>query len=83
MDITSLVLWIIIGGFAGWIAGIVMRGGGFGLIGNVVVGILGAVLGGFVFDLLGIAAGSLLGSLVLATLGAIMLLFLVGLVKKG
>ena len=83
MDITSLVLWIIIGGFAGWIAGIVMRGGGFGLIGNVVVGILGAVLGAFVFDLLGIAAGSLLGSLVLATLGAIMLLFLVGLVKKG
>ncbi len=81
MDLTSLILWIVIGAIAGWIAGTVMRGGGFGLLGNIVVGIVGAFLGGFIFNLIGITAGGFLGSLVLATIGAIVLLFLLGLVQ--
>ena len=56
--------------------------GGFGLFGNIVVGIIGAAIGGFVFGLLGVSAGGLIGSIVTATAGAGILLFLVGLIKK-
>src|SRR5262245_26066559 len=65
-------LWfILIGIVAGWLAGQVMKGGGYGLVGDLIVGVIGALLGGFLFGLLGISAGGLLGSLVTATLGAI------------
>jgi uncharacterized membrane protein YeaQ/YmgE (transglycosylase-associated protein family) len=60
-----------------------MKGGGFGLLGNIIVGIIGAVLGGFVFGLLGISAGGLIGAIVTATAGAALLLFLIGLIKKA
>jgi len=59
-----------------------MKGSGFGLLGNIIVGILGAVVGGFVFGLLGISAGGLLGSIVTATAGAALLLYIIGLIKK-
>jgi uncharacterized membrane protein YeaQ/YmgE (transglycosylase-associated protein family) len=77
-------LWfLIIGAVAGFLAGQAMRGGGFGLVGNLVVGIVGAVVGGFAFGALGLSAGGgLVGSLVTATVGAVLLLFIVGLVKK-
>jgi uncharacterized membrane protein YeaQ/YmgE (transglycosylase-associated protein family) len=59
-----------------------MKGKGFGLIGNLIVGVIGAFIGGFVFQQLGIAAGGLIGSLITAVIGAVVLLFIVGLVKK-
>ena len=69
---------------AGWLAGMLMRGGGFGILGNIVVGILGAVVGGFLFGLLGLSvSGGLVGSLITAVAGAAILLFIVGLVKKA
>ena len=77
----SLVWFLVIGALAGWLAGQVMKGKGFGLIGNIVVGIVGAVLGGHLFGWLGLGGG-LVGSLVTAVLGAIVLLFVVGLIKK-
>jgi uncharacterized membrane protein YeaQ/YmgE (transglycosylase-associated protein family) len=68
----SLIGYIIIGGIAGWIAGKITRGSGFGLLGNIVVGIAGAIVGGFLFKILGIMISStLLGSLITATAGAI------------
>ena len=69
-------LWfMIIGIVAGWLAGKIMRGGGFGLIGDLIVGLIGALLGGWLFSLLGISSdGSTIGSLVTATVGAIVLL---------
>lgn len=77
-------LWfIIIGILAGFIAGKLMRGGGFGIIVNLIVGIIGAVLGGWIFGLLGIAAGGILGSLVTATVGAIVLLWIVSLFRRA
>ncbi|MFZ1430222.1 MAG: GlsB/YeaQ/YmgE family stress response membrane protein [Geminicoccaceae bacterium] len=79
----NVLFWLIIGAIAGWIAGNVMRGGGFGLLGNIVVGIVGALVGGWVFGLLGIAAGGTLGSLVTAVVGACVLLFIVSLVKRA
>ena len=60
-----------------------MKGRGFGLLGNIVVGVIGAVLGGFVFSLLGISAGGLIGSIVTATAGAALLLFVLGIIKKA
>ena len=80
MDITSLIIFLAIGAFAGWLAGNLMKGDGFGLIGNIVVGIVGAVVGGWV--LLGISINGLIGSIVTAVAGASLLLFVVGLIKK-
>ena len=79
----DIVWFLIIGIVAGWLAGKIMRGGGFGLIGDLVVGVIGAVLGGFLFGLLGLSANGLIGSLVTATVGAIVLLFLIHLIKRA
>ncbi|MEN8166024.1 MAG: GlsB/YeaQ/YmgE family stress response membrane protein [Pseudomonadota bacterium] len=82
MEITSLLIFLAIGALAGWLAGNIMRGGGFGLLGNILVGVIGAVVGGWVFGLLGISANGFIGSLITAVAGAALLLFVVGLVKK-
>jgi uncharacterized membrane protein YeaQ/YmgE (transglycosylase-associated protein family) len=78
----DVVWFIIIGIIAGWLAGKIMRGAGFGLLGDLVIGIIGALLGGFIFGQLGISAGGLAGALVTATIGAIVLLFLIRLIKR-
>jgi uncharacterized membrane protein YeaQ/YmgE (transglycosylase-associated protein family) len=83
MEGMGIIAFLIIGAVAGWLAGKIMRGGGFGLIGNMVVGIVGAVVGGFILGFVGITAGGWIGSIITATLGAVVLLFLVGLIKKG
>jgi len=80
----SLLWFLIIGAIAGWLAGQVMKGGGFGLLGDIVVGIIGAVLGGWLFGQLGIwPGGGLLGSLIVAFVGACLLLFLIRLIKRA
>ncbi len=78
-------LWfLIIGLVAGWLAGVLMKGGGFGMVGDLVVGVIGAVLGGWLFGALGISAGGgLIGSLIVAVIGAVVLLFLVRLIKRA
>jgi len=78
----SLVWFLIIGALAGYFAGQLTKGSGFGLGMNLVIGIIGAVLGGFLFGLLGLAAYGLIGSLITATIGAVVLLWLVKMVKK-
>lgn len=83
MDVKNIILFIVIGAVAGWLAGLILKGGGFGFLGNVIIGIVGAIIGGFVFGLLGIASYGLIGSLITATIGAIILLFIIGLFKKG
>lgn len=80
----DLLWFIVVGLVAGWLAGQVMKGGGYGLVGNIVVGMLGALLGGFLFSSLGASTGGgLPGSIVVATIGAIVLLFGVRLIKPG
>ncbi|MDH3814291.1 MAG: GlsB/YeaQ/YmgE family stress response membrane protein [Acidobacteriota bacterium] len=83
MDITSLVIFLVIGAIAGWLAGVVMKGGGFGLVGDIVVGIVGAVVGGWLFGVFGITAGGLVGAIVTAFVGACVLLFVIRLIKKA
>lgn len=69
------ILWfLLIGLAAGWLAGQIMKGGGFGVIGDIVVGVIGAILGGFLFGLFGLSVPGPLGSLITATLGAIALI---------
>ena len=82
MDLTSLLIFLALGALAGWIAGLIMKGGGFGIIVNIVVGIIGAVIGGWVFSLLGISTNSLIGSIITAVVGAVILLAVIGLFKK-
>jgi uncharacterized membrane protein YeaQ/YmgE (transglycosylase-associated protein family) len=83
ISITALIWMLVIGAIAGWLAGMVMKGRGFGILGNIVVGIVGAVIGGFLFNALGIAFWGLLGTLLVAFIGAVILLFIVGLIKRA
>jgi uncharacterized membrane protein YeaQ/YmgE (transglycosylase-associated protein family) len=83
MAIQSLIIFLCVGVVAGWLAGKIMRGAGFGLLGDLVVGVIGAFVGGWIFGFLGFAAWGLLGTLLTALVGAIVLLYLIRLVKKA
>ncbi len=79
----ELIYFLLIGAAAGWLAGQFMKGKGFGMVGNIIVGIVGALIGGWLLGALGVSlGGGLIGSLITATLGAVVLLFIVGLIKK-
>ncbi len=78
------ILWFaIIGVVAGWLAGQIMKGRGFGLVGNLVVGVIGALVGGLLANSVGLGASGLLGALLIATLGAVVLLAVVGALKRA
>ncbi len=84
MNLEQLITFLAIGGLAGWLAGLCMKGGGFGLLGNIIVGVLGAVFGGWLFGQLGIRiGGEWLGPIITATVGAVVLLFILRLIKKA
>lgn len=84
MDLASSIVFVVVGGVAGWLAGEIMKGRGFGLPGNVLVGIVGAFLGGFLFGLLDVTlVAGVVGTLIQALIGAVVLLALVGLVRKA
>lgn len=78
-------LWfLVVGLVAGWLAGILVKGGGFGLVGDLIVGVVGAFIGGFLFNTFGVSmGGGLLGSIIVATVGAVVLLFIVRLIKRA
>jgi uncharacterized membrane protein YeaQ/YmgE (transglycosylase-associated protein family) len=78
----EFVWFILIGIAAGWLAGQFMKGGGYGLVGDLIVGVVGALLGGWLFGLAGIGAVGLVGQLVVATIGAIVLILLLRLITK-
>jgi len=79
----SFVWFLVIGGVAGWLAGLFMKGKGFGIIVNIIIGVIGGFLGGWLFKQLGISiGGETIGPLVTAFIGAVILLFIIGLIKK-
>ncbi len=78
----NLLWFILIGLAAGFLAGAVMKGHGFGLLGNLIVGVIGALLGGFLLGLLGIYTAGLIGNLISAFIGAVVLLVLIGFIKR-
>lgn len=82
MGVENLFVFLIVGLLAGWIAGKLVRGGGFGLIGNIVVGVLGAFIAGFLFPFLGVSLGEgFWAALIHSTIGAVILLFALRLIK--
>lgn len=76
------IWFILIGLVAGFLAGAVVKGHGFGIIGNLIVGVIGALVGGFLFGLLGVASVNLIGDLISAFVGAVVLLLLLGFISK-
>ncbi|MGB6415893.1 MAG: GlsB/YeaQ/YmgE family stress response membrane protein [Pseudolabrys sp.] len=84
MSLEALIVLIIVGAIAGWLAGIIVKGMGFGLIGNIIVGIVGAFIGSWLLGYLGVhIGGGFVGSIINATIGAVILLFVISLVKRA
>lgn len=86
MTLESLLIWIIVGAVAGFLAGLIVKGFGFGLMGNIVVGILGAFLAGWLLPLSGVSftlVSPLVTSIAYATIGAVVLLLVIGLVRRS
>jgi len=82
LDAQALIIFLLIGAAAGWLAGQVMAGGGFGLIGNIVVGIVGAFVAGWLLPGFW-PIGGIVGSIIHAAIGAIIVLFVIGLIKRA
>jgi uncharacterized membrane protein YeaQ/YmgE (transglycosylase-associated protein family) len=84
MTLEGILIWLVIGAIAGWLAGLIVKGYGFGLVGNAVIGILGAVVGGWLFATLGLGAPiGLVGDIIGATVGAVLLLLLIRFVRRA
>ncbi len=83
MTIEAILIWLLIGAIAGWLAGIIVKGYGFGIVGNIVVGIIGAVLGGWLLGILGLGTYGIVGTIVSATIGAVVLLLLLRFLRKA
>jgi uncharacterized membrane protein YeaQ/YmgE (transglycosylase-associated protein family) len=80
----GILSWIIVGLIAGWLAGQVMKGGGYGVLVDIILGILGGIVGGWVFGLLGIwSGGRIIGSIIVAFVGAVILVGITRLLKKA
>ncbi|CAN1721769.1 Transglycosylase-associated protein [Hyphomicrobium sp. 1Nfss2.1] len=82
LDLQALIIFLVIGAIAGWLAGTLVKGYGFGLLGNIVIGIIGAYIGAWLLPQIGFGMSGLIGAIVSATIGAIVLLLLIGLVRK-
>ncbi len=84
MTVESLFIFVIVGVVAGWLAGQVMRGGGFGLVGDLIVGVVGAIIAGWLFPMLGVSLGSgIVAAIISSAIGAIILLAIVRLVRRA
>ena len=84
MDGQTLLVFLIVGAVAGWLAGVIVKGHGFGLVGNIVVGIIGAFLAGWLLPMLGIAiGGGIVAAIIDALIGAVILLVIIGFIKRA
>jgi len=82
MSLANFIVFLVIGGLAGWCAGVISKGSGFGILGNIIVGIVGAVLGGLCFGMLGIVAYGFVGRFIFAVIGALIFTWLLGYIRK-
>lgn len=84
MTIESIIIWLVIGGVAGWLAGLIVKGYGLGLVGNIVVGIVGAFIAGWLLPRIGIViGGGIIAAIINAVIGAVILLLVVGFIRKA
>ena len=83
MPVETLLIWLVVGAVAGWLAGVIVKGGGFGILGDIVVGIVGAFAGGWLLPRLGVQLGVGLVSIIAsATIGAVVLLLILRLIRR-
>jgi len=83
MDVQALIIWLVVGAIAGWLAGMVVKGSGYGLIGDIVVGILGGLIAGWLLPQVGIVIGSgIIAAIIDAFIGAVILLIVLRLIKR-
>jgi uncharacterized membrane protein YeaQ/YmgE (transglycosylase-associated protein family) len=83
MALETILIWLLIGAIAGWLAGTIVKGGGFGLVGDIVVGIIGAFIGGWLLPQLGVSlGGGIVGVIATATIGAIVLVVILRLIRR-
>ena len=78
----GIIWWIVVGLIAGWAAGTIMKGGGYGVIADILLGIVGGIVGGWAVGLLGLGGGGLIWSILVAILGAVILIWITRLIKK-
>ena len=84
MGIESIIVWLIVGAIAGWLAGLIVKGGGFGLLGNIVIGIIGAVVAGWLLPTLGVHLGSgIIGAIIDSVIGGVVVLVIISLIKRA
>jgi uncharacterized membrane protein YeaQ/YmgE (transglycosylase-associated protein family) len=84
MGIESIIVWLIVGAIAGWLAGLIVKGGGFGLLGNIVVGIIGAVVAGWLLPYLGVnLGGGIIAAIIDSAIGAVIVLVIISMIKKA
>jgi uncharacterized membrane protein YeaQ/YmgE (transglycosylase-associated protein family) len=74
ISLSGLLWWLVVGLIAGFLASVVMRGGGYGIVGDIIIGIVGAIIGGFLASLLGLGASGLIGTIIVAFIGACILI---------
>lgn len=79
----GILIWLVIGAVAGWLAGQIVKGGGFGIVGDIIVGIVGSVIGGWLFGSYMVGTNGILGAIIGATIGAVILLFIIRLLKRA
>ena len=82
MSATGIIIFLLVGLLAGWLAGVIWKGGGFGLLWNLVIGVIGSFIGGFIFQLLGIHGYNIIGSIIAALIGALILLFIISKIRS-
>ncbi|MBB5054705.1 MAG: GlsB/YeaQ/YmgE family stress response membrane protein [Afipia sp.] len=84
MGIDSVIVWLIVGAIAGWLAGLIVKGGGFGLLGNIVIGIIGAVVAGWLLPQLGIRLGTgIVAAIINSAIGGVIVLVILSLIRRA
>jgi uncharacterized membrane protein YeaQ/YmgE (transglycosylase-associated protein family) len=82
--VESVIAWLIVGAIAGWLAGLIVKGGGFGLLGNIVIGIIGAVVAGWLLPQLGVSIGTgFVRAIINAAIGGIIVLVIIALIRRA
>ncbi len=83
MEPQGIIIWLVIGAVAGWLAGQIVKGGGFGLVGDIIVGIIGSVIGGWIFGSYVVGVSGVGGAIIGSTIGAVVLLFILKIIRRA
>jgi uncharacterized membrane protein YeaQ/YmgE (transglycosylase-associated protein family) len=83
MDLTAILIILLVGAVAGWLAGVAVKGSGFGLVGDIVIGIVGGIIAGWLLPMIGVSFGGLVGAIIMSAIGAIILLLVIRVLRRA